>query len=64
MFVFLYQSFMSVMAFFNFQVDDSSEHNLLAIPVGIKQKYNVDAIVEKVLYSIYVEHPRKWTLFA
>lgn len=31
------------------KVDDSSEHNLLAIPVGIKQKYNVDAIVEKFL---------------
>ncbi|XP_050234622.1 uncharacterized protein LOC126682897 [Mercurialis annua] len=31
------------------QVDSSSHHNLLAIPVGIKQKLNVDAIVQKFL---------------
>lgn len=31
------------------QVDASSHRNLLAIPVGIKQKDNVDAIVQKVL---------------
>lgn len=42
----------------NFQANVTSNHNLLAIPVGIKQKYNVDMIVKKVLYSIYV---RPWS---
>ena len=32
----------------DYQVDVSSSHNLLAIPVGIKQKSNVDVIVQKV----------------
>lgn len=31
------------------KVNDSSTHNLLAIAVGIKQKHNVDTIVEKFL---------------
>ncbi|XP_028105604.1 uncharacterized protein LOC114304659 [Camellia sinensis] len=31
----------------DYQVDVSSSHNLLAIPVGIKQKSNVDVIVQK-----------------
>uniref|UniRef100_A0A2P2M229 Uncharacterized protein MANES_17G040800 n=1 Tax=Rhizophora mucronata TaxID=61149 RepID=A0A2P2M229_RHIMU len=30
-----------------------SHRNLLAIPVGIQQKHNVDAIVQKVLHSLY-----------
>ncbi|THG13614.1 hypothetical protein TEA_008453 [Camellia sinensis var. sinensis] len=33
----------------DYQVDVSSSHNLLAIPVGIKQKSNVDVIVQKFL---------------
>ncbi|XP_021740491.1 uncharacterized protein LOC110706831 isoform X2 [Chenopodium quinoa] len=31
------------------KVDDSSSHNLLAIAAGIKQKHNVDSIVQKFL---------------
>ena len=31
------------------QVNDYSHRNLLAIPVGIEQKHNVDAIVQKVI---------------
>ncbi|KAJ8434918.1 hypothetical protein Cgig2_003357 [Carnegiea gigantea] len=34
---------------FDSQVDDSHHHNLLAIAVGIKQKHNVDTIVQKFL---------------
>lgn len=33
---------------FDFQVNVSSSHNLLAMPVGISQKSNVDAIAQKV----------------
>lgn len=35
------------------QVDDYSHRNLLAIPVGIKQKDSVDAIVEKVSNTFF-----------
>ncbi|KAK2969861.1 hypothetical protein RJ640_030170 [Escallonia rubra] len=39
------------------EVNISSPHNLLAIPVGIKQKSNVDAIVQKILGNHEVRRP-------
>jgi hypothetical protein len=36
------------------QVDPSTRHYLLAIPVGIKQKDNVDHIVQKVLQMSFL----------
>lgn len=32
------------------QANNITNRNLLAIPVGIGQKHNVDAIVQKVIY--------------
>lgn len=36
------------------QSRDYSNRNLLAIPVGITQKHNVDAMVQKVLFVDYL----------
>lgn len=43
---FLFVAIISIVL--DFQVNKSSSHNLLAIPVGINQKRNVDTIARKV----------------
>lgn len=46
-----------LMVIMKLQFRDFSNRNLLAIPVGIKQKHNVDAMVQKVLFIDYLSYP-------
>jgi hypothetical protein len=39
------------------QINGYSNRNLLAIPVGIQQKLNVDAIVQKVMHIFLFDIP-------
>jgi hypothetical protein len=43
------------------QSRDYSNRNLLAIPVGIKQKHNVNAMVQKVLFMNILIDYKKFT---
>lgn len=37
----------------NSQANNHTHRNLLAMPVGIGQKYNVDSIVQKVIHFFF-----------